>query len=252
MKQTELYLKYAEVIRMCQGTALEDKSWLGVKYEGNVLHKHPAFDSEPELYEFMVAILEDRPVFVGDTLYHKDTHKEYKVGDDGVALHSNVDGISKFSFGTYSTWQPPDPKRRIVLEETERDGSFVPLFYDKTTWRIVEDTGNQPWYNLHLVMNLPFAIKDGKPIFVGDILYFPNGFKHVVSDKDSVSFLNTLSWTPAKEIDYKEEIVKFYTSLVEYKQDLLRQGNNNEAMYVWNKIQGIIELMRTLQIEYKE
>lgn len=96
------------------------------------------------------------------------------------------------------------------------------------------------------------AIKDGKPIFVGDILYFPNGFKHIVSDKDSVSFLNTLFWTSTKEIDYKEEIVKFYTSLVKYKLSLLGRGNSDEAMYVWNKIQGIIELMRTLQIEYKE
>ena len=150
MDQSELYIKYGQICKMVKGSALEDTPWLCVKCGKFRFTEHPSFIQPPSSYKFAL------------------------------------------------------------------------------------------------------AIKDDKPIFVGDTLYFSNGFKYIVSDKDPVSFLNTLSWTPTKGIDYKQGILKFYTSLVEYKQDLLRQGNHDEAMYVGNKIQGIIELMLTLQIEYKE
>ena len=35
MNQKDLYIEYARVIEMCQGTALEDTPWACVKSEGN-------------------------------------------------------------------------------------------------------------------------------------------------------------------------------------------------------------------------
>ena len=105
MQQNDLYIKYARVIEMCKGTALESTPWLCVKYDGEVMFRHPAFDVTPKYYEFAIAILEDKPVFVGDTLYHKETGKKYIVSS-----------ITVFKF---LTWQPPKPKRTFMLNGVE-------------------------------------------------------------------------------------------------------------------------------------
>lgn len=105
MNQNDLYIKYARVIEMCKGTALESTPWLCVKYDGEVMFRHPAFDVTPKYYEFAIAILEDKPVFVGDTLYHKETGKKYIVSS-----------ITVFKF---LTWQPPKPKRTFELRGVE-------------------------------------------------------------------------------------------------------------------------------------
>lgn len=105
MQQNDLYIKYARVIEMCKGTALESTPWLCVKYDGEVMFRHPAFDVTPKYYEFAIAILEDKPVFVGDTLYHKETGKKYIVSS-----------ITVFKF---LTWQPPKPKRTFMINGVE-------------------------------------------------------------------------------------------------------------------------------------
>lgn len=71
MKKVDLYLKYAEVIKMCRGTALEDTPWRMVKQYGEVAFNHPTFDSNIEDYEFAITVIEGRPVFKGDVLSHK-------------------------------------------------------------------------------------------------------------------------------------------------------------------------------------
>ena len=102
--QNDLYIKYARVIKMCKGTALEDKPFLGVKFEGEVMFRHPAFDRTPKQYEFAIAILEDKPVFVGDSLYHPSGAK-WIVGDT-----DDLTGMS---------WQPPKPKHTFMLNGVE-------------------------------------------------------------------------------------------------------------------------------------
>ena len=104
MNQNDLYIEYARVIEMCKGTALESKPWVCVKWDGEVFDEHPAFDAEPELYEFAIAILEDKPVFVGDSLYHPSGAK-WIVGDT-----DDLTGMS---------WQPPKPKRTFELRGVE-------------------------------------------------------------------------------------------------------------------------------------
>lgn len=152
MNQNDLYIEYARVIKMCNGTALENKPWLCVKFNGTcIFDTHPSFTSNPELYEFAVAILEDRPVFPGDILYLKSSGLEY-VADK----YTTASAVSDM------TWQPPKPKRRIVLEETGKTGQPEVGEYvfnngnlclcrkperwgnEHEIWRIVEDTGNKP------------------------------------------------------------------------------------------------------------
>ena len=102
---TYIYIEYARVIEMCKGTALEDKPWLCVKFNGTGLFDtHPGFTSDPELYEFAIAILEDKPVFVGDSLYHPSGAK-WIVGDT-----DDLTGMS---------WQPPKPKHTFMLNGVE-------------------------------------------------------------------------------------------------------------------------------------
>ena len=104
MNQNDLYLKYAEIIKMCKGTALEDKPWVCVRFNGSEFYDHPRFDTLVENYQFAVAILEDRPVFVGDSLYHPSGAK-WIVGDT-----DDLTGMS---------WQPPKPKRTFELRGME-------------------------------------------------------------------------------------------------------------------------------------
>ena len=144
MNQNDLYLKYAEIIKMCQGTALENTPWLCVRFNGGEFNGHPRFDTLVENYQFAIAILEGRPVFVGDSLYHPSGAK-WIVGD--------TDDL------TGMPWQPPKPKRRIVLEETEERNNeyqhgglptqvlalgLINVRNADKIWRIIEDTGNKP------------------------------------------------------------------------------------------------------------
>lgn len=117
MNQNDLYIEYARVIEMCKGTALEDTPWVCVKiYDG--FDSHPQFNQSPELYEFAIAILEDRPVFVWDKIYAKTPKEiEYTVTEKWAVAygycdypHCEIDD-KKFS------WQPP--KRTFMLNGVE-------------------------------------------------------------------------------------------------------------------------------------
>lgn len=104
MNQNDLYIEYARIIKMCKGTALEDTPWLGVRFNGSEFYDHPRFDTLVENYQFAIAILEGRPVFVGDSLYHPSGAK-WIVGDT-----DDLTGMS---------WQPPKPKRTFELRGME-------------------------------------------------------------------------------------------------------------------------------------
>lgn len=64
----QLFLEYARVIEMCEGTGVHP--WRCVKLCGdNYWVSHPNFNQNPKDYEFALAVLEGHPVFVGDRLY---------------------------------------------------------------------------------------------------------------------------------------------------------------------------------------
>lgn len=109
MNTNDLYLEYARVIQMCKNTELEDTPWVCVKLDGAALrynYGHPGLSASIEKYEFAVAVLEGRPVFVGDTLWIKDGHG-FTVEDD---LHIDHRIMS---------WTPPTPKRTFTLNGAE-------------------------------------------------------------------------------------------------------------------------------------
>ena len=76
MNTNDLYLEYPRVIRMCKGTALEDTPWKCVraKIRGALFTcDHPFFNGDPKGYTFAVGVLDNKPVFVGDSIYSKAT-----------------------------------------------------------------------------------------------------------------------------------------------------------------------------------
>lgn len=123
MKTNDLYTEYARVIEMCKGTALEDKPWKCVKKTSPTFmfySSHPAFN-ENEQHEFAVAILEDKPVFIGDELYHIPSNKMLKVkcvNDYGRIVTSyNMDFEPKTLSLDFAIAKPRK-LRRIILEDT--------------------------------------------------------------------------------------------------------------------------------------
>jgi len=68
MKKSDLHREWARVLDMCEGTKVDpSECW---KFDGEVKNRCISFDSCGK-YEFAVAVLEDKPVFVGDKIYSK-------------------------------------------------------------------------------------------------------------------------------------------------------------------------------------
>lgn len=113
-KRSDLYREYAKVIDMCEGTNV--KPYECVKSCGITLSCMPELDGEVHTYEFAIAIVEDRSVFIGDELWYTYT-KDFatvvdvaKYNEDGtvdtVRLNNgnNIGNISELS------WNKPKPK----------------------------------------------------------------------------------------------------------------------------------------------
>ena len=77
----KLYLKYAKVIEMCEGTIFENSPMLCVQYLGVNFTKgdNLYFNGAESNWKFAVGILEDKPVFLGDTLYSRGLGNKFIV-----------------------------------------------------------------------------------------------------------------------------------------------------------------------------
>lgn len=107
----ELYLKYAEVIEMCKGTKLEDTPWVCVKYLDGTIKDHPLFRNTNERdYKFALAIVEDKPVFIGDNVFVKDNKYPYVNWENFEYWSDQIKVLSKDW-----TWQ--EPKKIFKLGE---------------------------------------------------------------------------------------------------------------------------------------
>lgn len=121
MNTNDLYLEYARVIKMCEGTELEDRPWACVRWRWvreeesggwrYVLGHHPDlgnFEINQEV-DFAVAVVEGRPVFVGDTIYGKDSGVMQIIQKDSAIIWKLT--------SEYYTWTPPHtpPKRTFTL-----------------------------------------------------------------------------------------------------------------------------------------
>jgi len=80
-KRSDLFREYARVIDMCEGTGVEPHGCLKIGGEPCLI-MYPRFDDNCACYDFAVAILEGKPVFMGDVLYHKLTEIGFDVTGD--------------------------------------------------------------------------------------------------------------------------------------------------------------------------
>lgn len=109
MKKYDLYKKWGWVLETCEGTNVNPRDcW---KYNGKFVGFEPEFTDFPGRYEFMVAILEDRPVFAGDKVYAKLIDKEVIVGNEQEWGKNKEWDHSRFSWTT--------PKNAFLLNGEE-------------------------------------------------------------------------------------------------------------------------------------
>ena len=107
MKKSDLYRERARVLDMCEGTNVDpDKC---VKVDGTPILTTPSFDARGDRYSFAVAIVEDKPVFVGDELYWKGIGSRF---DWNKGLFENSSFYQKSL-----SWQPPKKTFSINGEE---------------------------------------------------------------------------------------------------------------------------------------
>jgi len=95
MKKSDLHIEWARVLDMCEGTKVRPfVCWNRKGYDRlKPARCAPAFSEDPDSYEFAVAILEGKPVFVGDKIYAKQI------------------------FGSEFDWDDPDHIRQITCED---------------------------------------------------------------------------------------------------------------------------------------
>lgn len=127
-KVVELNREYwGRVHDMCEGTNV--KPWECVRFNHPIMNKprgfngHPLFDqfSDEHTFEFAVAVLEDKPVFVGDILFDKCSKKTEKLkvtgfDDDYLLINDGVaENIYWQTWREDATWTPPASKRTFTL-----------------------------------------------------------------------------------------------------------------------------------------
>jgi len=139
-KRSDIYRELARVMDLCDGIK-NVNYWNCIKLRGKICAINPSLSNDLNEYEFAIAVVEDRPVFVGDVLYYKNYRQKaigligndslQVVSDDCDSKYNNKVGAINFSD---LSWNPPKPKALCQIQ--------------------------------------------GKDIFKGDILYFWPEFSH--------------------------------------------------------------------------
>ncbi len=115
MKKSDLYREWARVLDMCECTNVSpDVCW---KYDGEIANGKPALNTAPERHQFAVAILEDKPVFVGDKVYANNCTSPLIVG--GISKQKGyifVGNCINYDISILS-WNPP--KKTFLLNGVE-------------------------------------------------------------------------------------------------------------------------------------
>jgi hypothetical protein len=144
-KRSDLYREWARVLDMCEGTKVN--SWKCVKWYDKLgtFEPHLLNTSDINTFKFAIAIVENKPVFVGDELYwihNGGKHKIKSITDDGW-LVTDENGVFHFSG---ASWNPPKPKTfnlngvELPLPKQERTDFGIKIgaeyfyFYDEYDW----------------------------------------------------------------------------------------------------------------------
>jgi hypothetical protein len=109
MTLAELYLEAARVAKMIEGTNLR----LGdcFKLDGVPFNSHYiSFDSSPDRYEACLFVVEGKPVFKGDYMYHP--------------AYVSAQRIDELSILSEWSWNPPKPKT-VMVELLVEDAQYI-------------------------------------------------------------------------------------------------------------------------------
>ena len=105
MTKADLHRKYADALDLCA------KHMIGmvyaVKIDGNIFEGWPKFNLPPSSYAFPIAVVEDKAVFVGDTLYWTSNRQSVIV----------VEGMNLTS--EHLTFELPPKPKTFVLNKVE-------------------------------------------------------------------------------------------------------------------------------------
>lgn len=169
MNKADLHREYARCIDMCEGTTV--KPWECVTYDGAVLPGCPIFCNQPDDYAFAMAIVENKPVWHTDALYHKFSGALYQVRD----LKDK-----SFSWSNF-TWNPPKPKAvtpsiNIEMMVTSRAYNRLVMYPDQQARVIAEH------YVAHyqLARELLAMLDARRHMFGGDTTNVDNLIDHLV------------------------------------------------------------------------
>lgn len=108
MKRSDLHREWERVLDMCEGTGASPGICWRINGHPGKNGCEPCLNDTTNLYEFAVAILEGKPVFVGDKVYRKPSGNEQIIFD-------NV-GLDRVDWSLY-TWNPP--KKTFMLNGEE-------------------------------------------------------------------------------------------------------------------------------------
>ena len=112
-KRSDLYREYARVIDMVEGTNINVFScvkWNGIEIQKETATNKEMFANNINSYQFAIAIVEEKPVFLGDVLYDKQgsiVRIDKKSSFDGGELYTVFFGVHDVSD---LSWNPPKPK----------------------------------------------------------------------------------------------------------------------------------------------
>lgn len=111
MKKSDLYREWARVLDMCEGTDILLIDCLKINGQTGLATN---FCSDPSVYQFAIAILEGKPVFVGDEFYEGGGNKCIIKAD--MHLYANnhciVQHVDNVDWRKFS-WNPP--KKTFML-----------------------------------------------------------------------------------------------------------------------------------------
>jgi len=136
--RADLFEAAAKMVRMCDDAGIGQVwKWNGTKTQGGTVLLHLDIDS----YEFPLAIVEGKPVFVGDELYSKGS--KFVVGEliDGYFCEFGyrIKGHGISHLPDNCSWNPSKPK--TVLVEIPLEDAKI-MAFTGTAYIVSAEIGN--------------------------------------------------------------------------------------------------------------
>jgi hypothetical protein len=134
-KRSDLHRAWARLLDMVENTGTA--AYECVKIRGMQCTSYNiGFNDDPNVYEFAIAILEERPVFVGDVVYTINGD-ERKI--TGVNEYGSLESGSRTSSKNYLTWEAPNPKPTVTINGKT---FLAPVITHEacTAWIVINET----------------------------------------------------------------------------------------------------------------